>query len=98
MLNITKTQTDITLEKMRKLLLQRALTKRSNREGNIDENNKILKKQIKAKRVIYPTGTLLALTKQKKKTKTKVEIEGDVPSIVPERKKRKRKKKIMKMK
>ena len=61
---------------------------------NIDENNKILKKQIKAKRVIYPTGTLLALTKQKKKTKTKVEIEGDVPSIVPERKKRKRKKKI----
>ena len=65
---------------------------------NIDENNKILKKQIKAKRVIYPTGTLLALTKQKKKAKTKVEIEGDVPSIVPERKKRKRKKKLMKMK
>ena len=67
---------------------------------NMDEINKIQKKQIKAKRVVYLTGTLLALKKikaepkQKKKTKTKVKFEGDVPSIVPERKKRKRKKKI----
>ena len=66
----------------------------------MDEINKISKKQIKAKRVIYPTDTLLALKKikagpkQKKKTKTKVKIEGDVPSIVPERKKIKTKKKI----
>ena len=58
------------------------------------------KKQIKAKKVIYPTGTLLAFKKmkaepkQKKKTKTKVKIEGDVPSIILERKKRKKKKKI----
>ena len=67
---------------------------------NMDEINKIQKKQIKAKRVIYLTGTLLALKKikvepkQKKKTKTKVKIEGDVASIVHERKKWKRKKKI----
>ena len=69
---------------------------------SMDEINKILKKQIKAKRVIYLTGTLLALKKikaepkQKKKTKAKVKIEGDVPGIVPGRKrKRKRKKKLM---
>ena len=67
---------------------------------NMDEINKISKRQIKAKRVIYPTDTLLALKKikagpkQKKKNKTKVRIEGDVPSVVPERKKIKRKKKI----
>ena len=70
---------------------------------NMDEINKIPKKQIKGKRVIYPTGTLLALKKiktepkQKKNTKTKVKIEGDVPSIAPERKK-KRKRKLMTMK
>ena len=67
---------------------------------NMDEINKILKKQIKTKRVIYPTGTLLALKKikaepkRKKKTKTNVKIEDDVSSIAPGRKKRKRKKKI----
>ena len=44
---------------------------------NMDEINKIPKKQIKAKRVIYPTGTLLAIKKikaepkQKKKNKNK---------------------------
>ena len=32
---------DFTLEKMRKLLLQRALTKRSNREGNKKENQNL---------------------------------------------------------
>ena len=32
---------------------------------NMDEINKIQKKQIKAKRVIYLTGTLLALKKSK---------------------------------
>ena len=32
---------------------------------NMDEINKIPKKQIKTKRVIYPTGTLLALKKSK---------------------------------
>ena len=43
----------------------------------MDEINKIPKKQIKAKRVIYPTGTLLAFKKikaepkQKKKNKNK---------------------------
>ena len=31
----------------------------------MDEINKIPKKKIKAKRVIYPTGTLLALKKSK---------------------------------
>ena len=31
----------------------------------MDEINKISKKQIKAKRVIYPTDTLLALKKSK---------------------------------
>ena len=62
----------------------------------MDEINKIPKKQIKAKRVIYPTGTLLALKKieaepkKKKKTKAKVKMEGDVQSVVPVRKKRKR--------
>ena len=71
---------------------------------NMDEINKIAKKQIEAKRVIYPTGTLLALKKikpepkQKKKSKTKVKIYGDMPSIVPERKKEKRKGKLMKKK
>ena len=66
----------------------------------MNEINKIPKKQITAKRVIYLTGTLLASKKikaepkQKKKTKTKVKIEGDVPSIVPGRKKGKRKKEI----
>ena len=61
---------------------------------NMDEINKIPKKQIIAKRVIHPTGTLLTLKKietkpkQKKNTKTKVKIEGDVPSIEPERKKK----------
>ena len=34
MLNIINTQIDITLEKMRKLLLQKAQTKRLSREGN----------------------------------------------------------------
>ena len=34
MLNIINTQIDITLEKMRKLLLQKVQTKRLNREGN----------------------------------------------------------------
>ena len=43
----------------------------------MDEINKIPKKQIKAKRVIYPTGTFLAIKeieaepKQKKKNKNK---------------------------
>ena len=60
----------------------------------MDEINKIPKKQIKAKRAIYLTSTLLALKKikadpkQKKKTKTKVKMEGDVQSIVPVRKKK----------
>ena len=60
----------------------------------MDEINKIPKIQLKAKSVIYPTVTLLALKKikaepkQKKKTKTKVKIQGDLPSIVPEKKKK----------
>ena len=68
---------------------------------NMDEINKIPKKQIRAKRVIYPTGALFALKEKsklnqnkRKKTKTKVKIEGDLPSIVPGKKNRKRKKKI----
>ena len=38
---------------------------------NMDEINKIPKKQIKAKRVIYPTGTLFALKKIKAEPKQK---------------------------
>ena len=37
----------------------------------MDEINKTQKKQIKAKRVIYPTGTLLAFKKIKAKPKQK---------------------------
>ena len=67
MLNITKTQIHIIFEKIRKLLLQRAQKKRSNREGNKKESQQLTwmrlikspPKKIKAKRVIYHTGTLL---------------------------------------
>ena len=92
--HIAKDEKVIVIETSGEEVEQRRQQKRKS-TTNMDKINKISKKQIKAKRVIYPTGTLLALKKnkaewkQKKKTKTKVKIEGDVPSIVPERKKKK---------
>ena len=63
--------------------------------NNMDEISEIIpKKQIKAKTVVYPRGTLLALGKiktepKKKKKKPKVKVEVEIPKV--DNKKRKRK-------
>ena len=62
--HIAKDEKVIVIETSGKEVEQRRQQKRKS-TTNMDKINKIPKKQIKAKRVIYPTGTLLALKKTK---------------------------------
>ena len=62
--HIAKDEKVIVIETSGEEVEQRRQQKRKS-TTNMDKINKILKKQIKAKRVIYPTGTLLALKKTK---------------------------------
>ena len=62
--HIAKDEKVIVIETSGEEVEQRRQQKRKS-ATNMDKINKILKKQIKAKRVIYPTGTLLALKKTK---------------------------------
>ena len=67
---IGKDEKVIVIESSDEEVEQRRKRKRKS-TTNMDEINKIPKKQIKAKRVIYPTGTLLALKKIKAELKQK---------------------------